>query len=198
MTRLQEHLRLLPVLESPKQQSLCSLFPSLPRFVDPVLNALKTGRRQHGSMIRALGEEQSKFFRGTQSGKENGDKKPVLLGPQSAKDPKCMKRDCDNCFYSENADWRPSLHCALNQLDVLCLTCYRRFTILCRAPHGVSNEHSHLDRIFQGQNCSLDTEGEGGGVLFLPALGTQDARVLYPWFPPCCRDVGKVANLKPF
>ena len=44
--------------------------------------------------------------------------------------------------------------------------CYRHFTILSRAPNSVSNEHSCLDRIFGGQNCSLDTGG-GGGVWFL-------------------------------
>ena len=50
----------------------------------------------------------------------------------------------------------------LNGLGILCLgTCYRRFTILSRAPNGVSNEHSRSDRINLGPNCSLNTGGGG-------------------------------------
>ena len=60
----------------------------------------------------------------------------------------------------KQANRSPPLHCALNGLGILCLgMCYRRFTMLLRAPNGVSNEHSCSDRIFQGLSCSLDTEG---------------------------------------
>ena len=51
----------------------------------------------------------------------------------------------------------------LKGLGILCRgTCYRRFTILSRAPNGVSNEHSCSDRVNLGPNCLLDTGGGGG------------------------------------
>ena len=61
-----------------------------------------------------------------------------------------------------SANPRPPPHCALNGLGILCLgMCYRCFTLLSRAPNGVSNERSRSDRINVGPSCSLDTGGGG-------------------------------------
>ena len=47
------------------------------------------------------------------------------------------------------AYWRPLSLCAWNGLGVLCpVLYYRSFALLSRAPNGMSNEHSRLDRIF--------------------------------------------------
>ena len=73
-----------------------------------------------------------------------------------------MKRDRNKGFHSEKDNWRPPPHCALNGLGILCRgTCSRRFTILSRAPSGVSDEHCRLDCINLGPNCSLDRGGGG-------------------------------------
>ena len=61
----------------------------------------------------------------------------------------CMKRDCNRASTLKSANWRHPSHCALIGLGTLCLgMCDCRFTLLSRAPNGVSNEHSCSDRNF--------------------------------------------------
>ena len=80
---------------------------------------------------------------------------PLLPVPRRAPSPGSMfhfstrSRTATRTCTQKSANGRPPLHCALNGRGILCLgVCYRRFTILSRAPYGVSNEHSCLDRIF--------------------------------------------------
>ena len=75
-----------------------------------------------------------------------------------------MKQDRNKGSTLKSANLRPPPYCALNQLGILCRgTCSRCFTILSRAPNGVSNEHSRSDRINSGPNYLLDT---GRGVTY--------------------------------
>ena len=58
-----------------------------------------------------------------------------------------LKRDHNKAFYSEKCYLEASIALYFEWLGNLCLgMCYRRFTILSRAPNAVSNDHSCSDR----------------------------------------------------